>query len=420
MRVLVVNAGSSSLKLSVLDERDQLLTAEVLPAPGGQVDQAALKELVARCSPIDAVGHRIVHGGTDFTAPVLVDAQVVRRLEVLSDLAPLHQPKSLRGLQSVTRMLPHVPAVACFDTAFHATIPAAAATYALPVQWRRRWDLRRFGFHGLSHSYASRRVAKMLGPAAGPAGDARSPARQGPAPSAHEGPAPSAHEGPGPSVHPDAGPSAYQGSGGRSRLVTCHLGAGASLAAVRDGISVDTTMGFTPNEGLVMATRSGSVDPGLLLWLEEHVGMPSSELASTLEHRSGLLGLCGTADMRAALEAESQGDLDATLAIGVYLHRLRAGIAAMVAALGGLDALVFTGGVGEHSAPIRWRAAEGLGYLGVSLDEATNRAAQPDWELSAAGAAVRSFVIEAREDLEIARGVREVLGDAVPGEGGPS
>lgn len=388
MRLLVVNAGSSSLKLSVLDERDQLVSSEVLPAPGGQVDQAALKEVVARCSPIDAVGHRIVHGGTEFTAPVLVDARVVRRLEALSDLAPLHQPKSLRGLQSVTRMLPHVPTVACFDTAFHATIPAAAATYALPVQWRRRWDLRRFGFHGLSHSYASRRGAEMMGPAAGAAGD--------------------------------AGPSAHQGPGGRRRFVTCHLGAGASLAAVRDGVSVDTTMGFTPNEGLVMATRSGSVDPGLLLWLEEHVGMPSSELASTLEHRSGLLGLCGTADMRTVLEAESQGDLDATLAIGVYLHRLRAGIAAMVAALGGLDALVFTGGVGEHSAPIRWRAAEGLGYLGVSLDEATNRAAQPDRELSAAGAAVRSFVIEAREDLEIARGVREVLGDAVPQEGGPS
>jgi acetate kinase len=179
-------------------------------------------------------------------------------------------------------------------------------------------------------------------------------------------------------------------------------------------------MGFTPNEGLVMATRSGSVDPGLLLWLEEHVGMPSSELASTLEHRSGLLGLSGTADMRTVLEAESRGDADAALAIGVYLHRLRAGIAAMVAALGGLDVLVFTGGVGEHSAPVRWRAAEALGFLGVSLDEGVNRTAQPDRELSVAGAPVRSFVVEAREDLEIARGVRQVLGEVGSGGGGPS
>jgi acetate kinase len=369
MRLLVVNAGSSSLKLSVLDEHDQLVSSEVLPAPGGQVDQAALKQVVARYSPIDAVGHRIVHGGTEFTAPVLVDARVVRRLEALSDLAPLHQPKSLRGLQSVSKMLPHVPAVACFDTAFHATIPDAAATYALPVQWRRRWDLRRFGFHGLSHAYASRRVGEMM-------------------------------------------------EVGARRIVTCHLGAGASLAAVRDGVSVDTTMGFTPNEGLVMATRSGSVDPGLLLWLEDHVGMPSSELASTLEHRSGLLGLSGTADMRAVLEAESRADPDAALAVGVYLHRLRAGIAAMVAALGGLDALVFTGGVGEHSAPVRWRAAEGLGWVGVSMDESVNLTAEPDRELSAPGAAVRSFVVEAREDLEIARGVRLVLGEGSPSRPG--
>jgi acetate kinase len=368
MRLLVVNAGSSSLKLSVLDEHDTLLGSEVLPAPGGQVDQAALKDVIAHHSPIDAVGHRIVHGGTEFTGPVLVDARVVRRLEALSDLAPLHQPKSLRGLQAVSRMLPNVPAVACFDTAFHATMPAAATTYALPVQWRRRWDLRRFGFHGLSHSYASRRGAEM---------SSGGPRRPGPL-----------------------------------RTVTCHLGAGASLAAVLDGASVDTTMGFTPNEGLVMATRSGSVDPGLLLWLEDHVGMPSSELASTLEHRSGLLGLSGTADMRAVLEAESKADADATLAIGVYLHRLRAGIGAMVAALGGLDVLVFTGGVGERSAPVRWRAAEGLGHLGVALDEDVNATAQPDQELTATGAPVRSFVVEAREDLEIARGVRQVLGGA--------
>jgi acetate kinase len=309
---------------------------------------------------------------------VLVDPNVLRRLEALSDLAPLHQPKSLRGLEWVSRMLPQVPAVACFDTAFHATIPAAAHTYALPVQWRRRWDLRRFGFHGLSHSYAARRAAELMG--SGDTGMARPPRR--------------------PTDPPPRTPL---------RLVTCHLGAGASLAAVVDGVSVDTTMGFTPLEGLVMATRSGSVDPGLVLWLEEHVGMPPSELASTLEYRSGLVGLAGNADIRTVLAAEQTGDQDAVLAMGVYLHRLRASIASMVAALGGLDALVFTAGIGEHSAPVRWRAADGLGFLGIALDEAANESAKADQEISASGAAVRTLVIEAREDLEIVRGVRQVL-----------
>ena len=311
---------------------------------------------------IDAVGHRIVHGGIEFVEPVVIDDDVVRRLEALTDLAPLHQPKSLRGLELVGKALPGVPAVACFDTAFHAHIPAAAATYALPREWRRRWSLRRFGFHGLSHAYASRRAAELAG-------------------------------------------VAVDGL----RVVTCHLGAGASLAAVLGGVSVDTTMGFTPLDGLVMATRSGSVDPGLILWLEEHMGMPPSELASTLEHRSGLLGLAGTGDMKAVLEAEADGDEDARLAIEVYLHRLRGEIAGMAAALGGLDVLVFTGGVGERSAPIRARAADGLGFLGIGVDRARNAAPELDAEISSSDAVVRTFVVAAREDLEIARGVRSAL-----------
>jgi len=311
---------------------------------------------------IDAVGHRIVHGGIEFVEPVVIDDDVVRRLEALTDLAPLHQPKSLRGLELVGKALPGVPAVACFDTAFHAHIPAAAATYALPREWRRRWSLRRFGFHGLSHAYASRRAAELAG-------------------------------------------VAVDGL----RVVTCHLGAGASLAAVLGGVSVDTTMGFTPLDGLVMATRSGSVDPGLILWLEEHMGMPPSELASTLEHRSGLLGLAGTGDMKAVLEAEAAGDEDARLAIEVYLHRLRGEIAGMAAALGGLDVLVFTGGVGERSAPIRARAADGLGFLGIGVDQARNAAPELDAEISSSDAVVRTFVVAAREDLEIARGVRSAL-----------
>lgn len=365
-RVLVVNAGSSSVKLSVLDGGDGLVASESVPAPGGKVDQGALADVVGRSGPIGAVGHRIVHGGTELVAPVLVDETVVRRLEALTDLAPLHQPKSLAGLEAVGRLLPGVPAVACFDTAFHSTVPPAAHTYALPPEWRRRWELRRYGFHGLSHAYASRRVAEMV------AGEAT--------------------------------------ARGHLRVVTCHLGAGASLAAVKDGVSVDTTMGFTPLEGLVMATRSGTVDPGLVLWLEEHVGMPPAELASTLEHRSGLLGLAGTADMRQVLASEAAGDPGAALAVGVYLHRLRGAIASMAAAMDGVDAICFTGGVGEHSAPVRRRAAEGLGFLGIALDEGKNEAARPDCDLSGPAAAVRTLLVEAREDLEIARGVRQVLG----------
>jgi acetate kinase len=335
LRLLAVNAGSSSLKLSVLDGDDVVVEKNV-PVDAGE---AAVREVVAEAGDVAAVGHRIVHGGSEFRTATIVDENVRTRLEALTDLAPLHQPKSLRALELVSTSLPRVPAVACFDTAFHTTIPDVAATYALPAEWRRRYRLRRYGFHGLSHAYIAHRVAEL-------AGDGL-------------------------------------------RVVSCHLGAGASLCAIADGRSVDTTMGFTPLEGLVMATRSGSVDPGLLLWLEEHAGMPPAELARALEHESGLLGLAGDADMQAVLAAEAAGGADAALAVGVYLHRLRGGIAAMAASLGGLDVLAFTGGVGEHSAAIRQRATDGLGFL---------------------GAGVQTLVIPAREDLQIAREVRSVLG----------
>jgi acetate kinase len=363
MRILVVNAGSSSLKLRVLDPDDRIVGTADLPAPRGQADSAAVAHAIDGFGTVDAVGHRIVHGGTLYTRPVRIDREVVERLRALTDLAPLHQPKSLAALAAVEQALPDVPAVACFDTAFHAGMPAAASTYAIPPEWRKRWDLRKYGFHGLSHAYASRRVAELLG-------------------------------------RPLDG----------DRLVTCHLGAGASLAAVRDGRSVDTTMGFTPLDGLVMATRSGSIDPGLVLWLAEHVRMPPAELAATLEHRSGLLGLAGTADMRAILAAADAGEPDAVLALDVYHHRLRAAVAAMAAALGGLDVLVFTGGVGENAPAVRERAARDLAFLGVQVDQARNRAGGDDREIGSAGAAVRTFVIAAREDLEIAHEVRDVLG----------
>jgi acetate kinase len=373
VRVLVVNAGSSSLKLRVLDDSDQVTGTVDLPAPRGAADAAAIGSALASLGDADAAGHRIVHGGTSFTGPVEIDDGVLTRLRALTGLAPLHQPKSLAAVEAVQRARPGLPGVACFDTAFHATIPAAAATYALPREWRQRWALRRYGFHGLSHAYCSGRAAEL----AGATGDAT------------------------------------------LRIVTCHLGAGASLAAVRGGISVDTTMGFTPLEGLVMATRSGSVDPGLVLWLAEQAGTPPAELAATLEHRSGLFGLAGTADMREVVAGAAAGGQDARLALDVYIHRLRAGIAAMAAAMGGLDLLVFTGGVGENSTVVRSEAAAGLGFLGVGLDAGRNAAGAADGggaadrEIGQAGAPVRSFVVAAREDIQIAAQVRAVLAAGV-------
>ena len=378
----MVNAGSSSLKLRVLDGTgaagDKVTGRADLPAVGGGdgdtgANNTGAKEIAATIESfgrVDAVGHRIVHGGTRYAAPVLVTREVRRRLESLTDLAPLHQPKSLAALDAVTAVLPGVPAVACFDTAFHATIPDAAATFALPAEWRTRWTLRRYGFHGLSHAYVSRRAAELV-------------------------------------AHPV--PDAPAGL----RVVTCHLGAGASLAAVHSGRSVDTTMGFTPLDGLVMATRSGSVDPGLVLWLEEHAHMPPRELAAALENRSGLAGLAGTGDMREVLARATAGDQRAVLGRDVYLHRLRASVAAMAAAMDGLDVLVFTGGVGENSPEIRARAAAGLAFLGVAVDESRNppgkEARGDDWEITAPGAAVRTFVIAAREDKQIAAEVRSAL-----------
>jgi acetate kinase len=344
MRVLAVNAGSSSLKVDVVAD--------------GVVVEASYDDLPSAPPKVDAVGHRIVHGGREFTEPVVIDADVEKRLRALVDLAPLHQPKSLAGLDAARTLLPDIPHVGCFDTAFHATIPAAAATFALPREWRERWEIRRYGFHGLSHAWSSRRAAHMV---------------------------------------PDA-----------RRIVVAHLGAGASLAAVLDGRSVDTTMGFTPLDGLVMATRSGSVDPGLLLWLEEHEGLSPHQIAEVLEHRSGLLGLAGNPDMRELLSRE---DDEARLALAVYLHRLASSIAAMTVALGGLDALVFTGGVGERSAQIRAGVGTRLQHLGVTIDEGRNRRAtrNVDAEVSAAGSSVAVLVVTAREALEIARCTEAIL-----------
>jgi acetate kinase len=368
VRVLVVNAGSSTLKLSLLDGDDRTLGERELPAAraDARADSAQLAQALADgLGQADAVGHRIVHGGERFRRAVRIDDRVRDALAELVDLAPLHQPNSLAALLAVSEQMPGTPAVACFDTAFHTTLAPAAYRYALPAEWQRRWPIRRFGFHGLSHAWIARRVPQLLRRAAEPL-----------------------------------------------RIVSCHLGAGASLCAIANGRSVDTTMGFTPLEGLVMATRSGSVDPGLVLWLQSHGGLGESELADALEHRSGLFGLAGSADMREVLARAAGGDDAAQLALAVYVHRLRGAIAAMAAAMDGLDAIAFTGGVGERSATVRERTAGGLGFLGVRIDAGANASAQLDADVSATGASVRALVIGAREDLEIARQVRGVLSAA--------
>jgi len=355
--VLVVNAGSSSIKMQLVSSDDQVADEAVHEQWDGE--QEPIAAFVARVDGVDAVAHRVVHGGADLPAPTLVDDGVIARIDALTPLAPLHQPRALAGIRAVRRVLPDVPAVACFDTAFHATLPEVARTYALPRSWRQRWGLRRFGFHGLSHEYAAQRAHALL-----------------------------------------------RADG--LRVVTCHLGAGASLCASRSGRSVDTTMVFTPLEGLVMATRSGTVDPGLIVWLVTEAGVGPAELGEALELRSGLAGLSdGGCDMREVLRLRASGDAAAELALGVYVHRLVKEIASMVASLGGLDALVFTGGVGERSSEVRSETVARLGFLGVAgLPDDRAQPTGADRVLSAPGNGPKVLVVEAREDLQMARHTR--------------
>jgi acetate kinase len=351
--VLVMNAGSTSVKLRLVDE-------EGGATPIDSPDDAP--------AGVEAVGHRIVHGGERFREPVLLDDSVLDELEELSALAPLHNAPALRLAREARRRLPGVPHVAAFDTAFHAGIPAEASTYAVPLAWREDWHVRRYGFHGLSVEWAAERSAAMLG--AIPA-----------------------------------------------RAVVCHLGGGASATAVRDGRSVDTTMGFSPLEGLVMATRAGSLDPDIPVHLVLRRGVAPEAVERALNEESGLLALAGRAGMRGVEAAAAAGDERAALALAVHDHRLAGAVAAMAASLGGLDALVFTGGAGEGSPRLRAAAARRLAFLGVAVDAARNGAAEPDADVSADGAAVRTLVVRAREELVIARAVRRVLATRPPDTG---
>ena len=388
MRVLVVNSGSSTLKLTLLSGEDNVLGHRELDTPQGTVETRALEAalgaaLLGDLAGAQAVAHRIVHGGERFHEAVLIDTKVHSALANLAELAPLHQPRGLSALEAVGEALPELPQVACFDTAFHAGIPAAAATYALPERWRTRWGVRRYGFHGLSHAWVARRVPQLLSPDED-AGHAQRKAKT-------------------------SARARKQRQNGELCIVSAHLGAGASVCAIRGGRSLDSTMGFTPLDGLVTATRPGSLDPALVLWLLQRPGIDAGALEQTFEHRSGLLALGGSADMRVLLQRADEGDAEAHLAIDVYIHRLRGAIAAMAAALGGLDALAFTGGVGQSSSTIRRMATAELGFLGVQIDEERNASGEGDRDISAADATASTLAIESREDLEMARQVRTLL-----------
>jgi len=365
-RVLVLNAGSSSLKWVVLDALTETLqdqgTASWEGTEGGR-HAAELASALAEVRDIQAVGHRVVHGGARFQQAVLIDQGVRAGIEALTDLAPLHNPAAVAGIDAAAaRFGRDVPQVAAFDTAFHATLPEAAAVYPLPWELTQRWGLRRFGFHGLSVQHSVARSAELL-------------------------------------------------NGQPGRLVVCHLGAGCSATAVLDGRSVDTSMGFTPLEGLMMVRRSGSVDPGLLLYLMTHQGLSAAEVERGLNEQAGLAGVSGvSADLREVLAAAEAGQPRSRLALDVFVHRLVSTVGGLVATLGGLDALVFTGGIGEHSAVIRSEVATRLSFLGVRLDPSANGAAMADSVISADDSLVRVLVITAREDLAVLHEVRNVLG----------
>jgi acetate kinase len=363
VHILVVNAGSSSLKLRVLSDDDAVLDSKDLPSPSREDLGKSLGNFLDEAPSVDVVGHRVVHGGSAFTRPVLLDEGIDEALTTLTDLAPLHNPPCLAAIRALQSLRPQMPQVACFDTSFHIDMPAKAATYALPRLWREQWGIRRYGFHGLSHAWASSRASELLG------------------------------------LPRD-----------ELRLVTAHIGAGASLAAVEFGRSVDTTMGFTPMEGLVMATRSGNVDPGLVLWVQQREGLSAADVEQCLERQSGLLGLSGeSGDLRRVIEGADADDHDARLAYEVYVYRIQTSVAAMCAAMDGLDGLVFTGGAGEASWRLRADTCAGLGFLGVRLDETRNRTRTEDALVSATTSMPAVLVVEAREDLEIARHVRELL-----------
>lgn len=370
MNILALNVGSSSLKFRLFQtttDAEIVLTEGVGERLNANDLLPAAQKAIAQCRPfgIDAVGHRVVHGGALFTQPTRITPGVLDGLRGLRELDPLHNPPEVALIEAAQRLLPGAPTVAVFDTAFHRTLPEAAWRYALPRDLSDKLHLRRYGFHGISHVYVSGRLLQCLGRAA-----------------------------PG------------------TRLVTCHLGSGASVCAVRDGLSVDTSMGMTPLEGLVMGTRSGDIDPGLLLYLLRSQGMTTEAVDDLLNHKSGLLGLSGqSSDVRELSQAAQTGDAHASLALDIFAYRVCKYIGAYAAALEGVDAVAFTGGIGEHSPDLRSRICRRLAFLGLRLDDARNEAARPDapTRISVDNASVQAWVIPTDEERQIARETRALL-----------
>jgi acetate kinase len=404
MKILVLNCGSSSLKFQLIETdevlaregRDRTLAKGLVEDAGGTAIlhyEAAGKRpvrdaigafqhrtaveralavmtdgengVIPHKDEIGAVGHRVVHGGERFHASVLIDDQVIEGIEDNIALAPLHNPANLQGYRAAKTVLPDAPAVAVFDTAFHHTMPEAAYLYALPYSLYQRFGIRRFGFHGTSHRFVSGRLAALLG-------------REG-----------------------DSG----------LRLITCHLGNGASVCAVRGGKSVDTSMGFTPLEGLVMGTRCGDLDPAALLFIMGREELGAAEASALMNKHSGLLGISGLSpDMRTLLEAEEKGNERARLAIEVFCYRLRKYIGSYVAALGGVDAVAFAGGIGENAPAVRERTMRGLDALGLAVDPARNCDVHgKEAEISPEGAGPRVWVVPTNEELMIARDAFQIV-----------
>ncbi|MFT5997695.1 MAG: acetate kinase [Neolewinella sp.] len=385
MYILVINAGSSSVKAAVIDPStgDRLLemsaenlldvpviafsdgTTIALENKGtGKAIAVCLEALKDKLSAVDiaGVGHRVVHGGEDFDRAVLVGADVEAKIEQLSKLAPLHNPINLRGIRDAKALFPDVDHFAVFDTAFHQSLPRRAKTYALPKELMAEHSIRRYGFHGTSHKYVTAAAAKFLG----------------------------------------AAPQDL-------RIITCHLGSGGSVAAIEFGRSIETSMGMTPLEGLVMGTRSGDIDPGIIHYLHEQADLSTAEIDDMLNRKSGLAGLSGVgSDMRTILDKASGGDADCQLALQVYTHRIRKYIGAYAAVMGGVDAIVFTGGIGENSAVVRHRASQRLDYLGAIINEDKNQSAKlsgttPVVDFSMQHSRVKLLAVRTDEQLAIAR-----------------
>jgi len=392
MKVLVLNAGSSSQKSGLYDLNEPLAIEPLDPVWEAQIDwtaqsgKAVLKikangtklertiessdratdtlqmlktlsegetKVIQHTHDIDVVGHRIVHGGQHYRQSVWIDQSVKETIADLARFAPLHNPVNLQGIEAIEQSLGNVPQVAVFDTAFHATLPAAASIYPIPYEWYEK-GVQRYGFHGISHQYCANRAAQLL-----------------------------------------------ERELSELKLVTCHLGNGCSLAAIQNGQSIDTTMGFTPLEGLMMGSRSGSIDPGVVLYLMREGNYTIDEIEQILNKKSGLLGISGiSSDLRQVTNSQTK---QSALAIETYIHRLQSGIGSMMASLGGLDALVFTAGVGENSAMIRSRACEAFRWLGIEIDSEKNQSLQLDQDITARSSKVRILVIHTQEDWAIAQ-----------------